>query len=105
MPRAQRTETLLDAHEVAQRLGVSVHAVRVWTRRGRLPAVRLGRVVRYDPRSVDAVLARGDLDARDTRSPAAWAIREAQRYLAVLGGDIEIARAALDAAAYDEEGH
>jgi excisionase family DNA binding protein len=88
--------TLLSAHDVAGRLGVSIHAVRTWTRSGKLRAIRLGRRVRYDPRTIDALLASGGLGLPASRTPLPWTIRAAAQYLAELGGDIEMARAALD---------
>lgn|SRR5262249_42194128 len=87
---------LLSAADVARRLGVTLHAIRAWTRSGKLRAVRLGRSVRYDPRTIDALLAAGGLGVPAARTPAPWTVRLAARFLAELGGDIQIARAALD---------
>jgi excisionase family DNA binding protein len=87
---------LLSAGDVARRLGVSLHAVRAWTRAGRLCAIRLGRRVRYDPRTIEVLVASGGLGLPASRTPLPWTIRAAARYLAELGGDIEVARAALD---------
>jgi excisionase family DNA binding protein len=87
---------LLSASDVATRLGVSLPAVRAWTRAGRLRAIRLGRRVRYDPRTIEVLVASGGLGLPASRTPLPWTIRAAARYLAELGGDIEVARAALD---------
>ena len=93
---ADRSSALLNAWDVATRLGVSVHAVRAWTRTGKLRPIRLGRRIRYEPRIIDLLLAAGGLGIPADRSPMPWTIRAAARYLAELGGDIEMARAALD---------
>jgi excisionase family DNA binding protein len=91
-----RGSALLSAGDVATRLGVSVHAVRAWTRAGRLRAIRLGRRVRYDPRTIEVLLGSGGLGTT-TRTPLPRVLRAAQRYLTEdCDGDLDIARAALD---------
>jgi excisionase family DNA binding protein len=49
---------LVSAKEVACRLGVDPHFVRALARDGRLPSVRVGRLVRFDPRDVEAFIKR-----------------------------------------------
>jgi excisionase family DNA binding protein len=88
--------TLWSARDVASRLGVSLPAVRTWTRAGKLRGIRLGRRVLYDPRTIDALLASGGLGVPAARSPMPWAFRAAARYLADLGGDVALARQCLD---------
>ena len=44
------TDRLLDASEVAERLGVPVSWVRESARAGAMPCVRFGRYVRFDLR-------------------------------------------------------
>lgn len=51
------TDRLLDAAEVAARLGVPTSWVRESVRSGAIPHVRLGRYVRFDPADVDTWLA------------------------------------------------
>lgn len=46
-------DRLLEAHEVAEILNVPTSWVRSATRAGTLPAVRLGRWVRYDRADLD----------------------------------------------------
>src|SRR5262249_27042555 len=92
----ERSSGLLSAAMVAQRLGVTVHAVRAWTRSGKLRAVRLGRSVRYDPRTIDALLAAGGLGIPASRTLAPWMVGRAAKYLADVGGNLEIAYVALD---------
>ena len=50
------TDPLLDAHEVADWLGVPVSWVRESTRSGAMPCVQLGRYRRYDRADVQAWL-------------------------------------------------
>jgi excisionase family DNA binding protein len=95
---------LLSAREAAAYLGCSEAGVRRWVARGRLRGVRVGRALRIARSDLDAIVVRGGLDrpvAGDedntpARSPLPWTLRAAARYLAELGGDIEVARAALD---------
>lgn len=53
-PRFSRNadDRLLDAHELAARLGLPVSWVYAQTRAGRIPAVRLGRYYRYRPSAI-----------------------------------------------------
>jgi excisionase family DNA binding protein len=51
------TRRLVDAAEVAERLGVPVSWVRESTRSGAMPAVPLGRYWRYDLDDIDAWIA------------------------------------------------
>ncbi len=58
---------LLSVGELAERLGVSVTTIYTWTCRGRLPHVKVGRRVLFDPRAIEAWLAeraRPDVPAR-----------------------------------------
>ena len=50
------SDRLLDAREVAPRLGVPVSWVRESARSGAMPCVRLGRYVRFDLADVEAWL-------------------------------------------------
>ena len=50
------TDRLLDAKEVADRLGVPESWVRESARSGAIPCVRLGRYVRFDLADVEAWL-------------------------------------------------
>ena len=52
------TDRLLDAQDVAERLGVPVSWVRESARTGAMPCVRLGRYVRFDLADVEAWLER-----------------------------------------------
>jgi excisionase family DNA binding protein len=49
-------ERLLTAREVADRLGLTPETVLRWTRRGELPAFKLGSALRYREAALDAWL-------------------------------------------------
>jgi excisionase family DNA binding protein len=51
--------TLMDARQVSKRLGVRLHRVYELIREGRLPCVRLGRQVRFDPNALEDFIASG----------------------------------------------
>lgn len=51
-----RAERLLEVAHVAHRLSVSPEYVRRLVRRGQLPAIRLARQIRIDPRDLDAFI-------------------------------------------------
>jgi excisionase family DNA binding protein len=54
----QAGRTLMTAEEVAERLGgVSVKWVWAQSRAGKIPHVRLGRLLRYRPEKIEAWLA------------------------------------------------
>jgi excisionase family DNA binding protein len=53
-PTAASTEALVDAAEMARRLGVHTSWVRNEARVGRLPFVQLGRWIRFNPAEVFA---------------------------------------------------
>ena len=50
-------EPFLTAPEVAARLHVTAQTVRNWIDQGTLPAIRVGRAFRVNPRDVDVLLA------------------------------------------------
>lgn len=61
------TGRLLDAAEVADRLGVPVSWVRESARSGAIPCVRLGRYVRFDMADVEEWLERCKQPGRPIR--------------------------------------
>jgi excisionase family DNA binding protein len=52
-------ESLLTTNDVARLLGCTPAAVRKWRAQGRLPAVKLGRLVRYRGDDVQRVASKG----------------------------------------------
>ena len=48
------TDRLLNEHETAEQLGISVNTLRTWRRQARGPRwIKLGRTVRYKPADLD----------------------------------------------------
>jgi excisionase family DNA binding protein len=60
--RVDMPEVLLDVNGLAVRLGVSVKFVRKLVDQRRVPFVRIGRLVRFDPTAVTAWLASNRVD-------------------------------------------
>jgi excisionase family DNA binding protein len=60
--RVDMPEALLDVNGLAVRLGVSVKFVRKLVDQRRVPFVRIGRLVRFDPTAVTAWLASNRVD-------------------------------------------
>lgn len=56
---ADQVRSLVDANEVAQRLGMGKWAVYDLAKRGTLPHVRIGRRVRFDPAQIETWIANG----------------------------------------------
>lgn len=52
-------EPLMRVTEVARELNTSIWTVRYWVRKGLLPAVRVGRELRFDPSLVDRIRREG----------------------------------------------
>ncbi len=50
---------LATAAQVAERLNTSPRTIRRYADAGVLPAVRVGHLLRFDPKDVDAVIAAG----------------------------------------------
>lgn len=72
------TDRLLDAKEVAARLGVSESWVREAARTGALPCVRLGRYVRFDPDDVERWIETCKTPGRSIRLRSHDAVRAAE---------------------------
>ena len=47
---------LLDVKELDRRSGISMHTWRLWLRQGRLPVIRVGRLVRVDERDYETFI-------------------------------------------------
>jgi len=59
-------DRLLDVHEAAEVMRVSVYTIRAWIRQGKLKATKLGRLVRLEPREVMRLISGGRLIAKNT---------------------------------------
>lgn len=57
-PNRTRRE-YLTADEVAAILGVSAQSVRRWAKKGELPAIRIGKLWRFDPAVIREVRKKG----------------------------------------------
>ena len=61
---------LLSAREARARLGIAERTLRNWTRpHGPIPAVRVGRRVLYDPRTLDRFIAEREADGAAPPAP------------------------------------
>jgi excisionase family DNA binding protein len=74
---AAKPTSLLSTRDVARRLNLAERTVRHYAHTGLLPALRLGGVIRFDPRDVDAALeqarTRGGLTRPRRSGPASAA--------------------------------
>jgi excisionase family DNA binding protein len=59
-------ERLLNASDVARKLGIPVRQIHYHARMGNLPAVRLGRAVRFVESRVDRWMAEGGCGSAET---------------------------------------
>lgn len=59
METMEKTATLMDARQVAQRLGLRLPRTYELIRTGTIPAVRIGRQVRVDPVALEEWIAAG----------------------------------------------
>jgi hypothetical protein len=91
------SEQLITLREAQRRAGLGLRQLERARAQGELTLYRVGGWRRVRWLDVETWLARQCRAAIPGRTPMPWALRAAARYLAELGGDIEIARAALDA--------
>jgi excisionase family DNA binding protein len=64
----RRTRKLIAITQVAERLGVSVRYVRRLVHERRIPFIKLGHLVRFDPDEIDAWIERSRRPPRDDPS-------------------------------------
>lgn len=60
MTNAEPQPPMLTIQATASHAGVSVRTIQRWTRQGRLPHVRVGRVLRYPADALDGMLIDAD---------------------------------------------
>lgn len=65
---------LLEADELARALGLAKHTIYRWGKAGRIPAIRLGRKVRYILADVIATLRAASLPSGETVPPKSMAV-------------------------------
>ena len=56
--KLNRMDGLLDSKQVIGILGVHICTLQIWTRRGEIPFLRVGRSVRFDPAQLATWLAK-----------------------------------------------
>jgi len=54
--QSESERNLMGAREIAQTLGVSVNTIRTWVWQKQIPYLKVGRLVRFDIREIDAWL-------------------------------------------------
>jgi excisionase family DNA binding protein len=61
--KLNRMDGLLDSKQVIGILGVHICTLQIWTRRGEIPFLRVGRSVRFDPAQLAIWLAKRQIGA------------------------------------------
>lgn len=51
---------LLNVKQVSEMLSISVHTVYKWAENGRLPAIKLGYTLRFDPERIEKFITNGE---------------------------------------------
>ena len=64
---SQTRRKLLTTQEFAEALGLSPKTIRQWTWMRKVPYVRVGRAIRFQPSTVDEILERGTVPALEGR--------------------------------------
>jgi excisionase family DNA binding protein len=53
-------KNLLTVKQVSEMLGISIHTAYKWAKSGRLPTVKLGYLLRFDPDRIEKFIANGE---------------------------------------------
>jgi excisionase family DNA binding protein len=53
-------KNLLTVKQVSEMLSISVHTAYKWAESGRLPAIKLGYTLRFDPERIEKFIAKGE---------------------------------------------
>lgn len=53
-------KNLLTIKQVSEMLNISVHTAYKWSASGKLPSVKLGYTLRFDPDRIEKVIAKGE---------------------------------------------
>jgi excisionase family DNA binding protein len=70
---AKPAGTLMDIEAVATRLGISVRYVRRLVAERRIPYVKFGHLLRFDPGDIEAWIEKAKVDALWPPTPGRWA--------------------------------
>jgi excisionase family DNA binding protein len=54
-------KNLLTVKQVSEMLSISVHTAYKWAESGRLPAIKLGYTLRFDPERIEKFIAKGEM--------------------------------------------
>ena len=65
MGRIESLAALVGIDDAARTLGVSVYTLRRWIAQQRVPFVRLGRCVRFDPHALAQFIETNSVEARE----------------------------------------
>ncbi len=52
-------KNLLTVKHVSEMLSISVHTVYKWAENGKLPSIKIGYLLRFDPDRIEAFIAKG----------------------------------------------
>ena len=63
-PGHERRPGLVSVVAAADRIGISPYTVRTWTRLGRIPHIRLGRRILFDPSDLERFIQVNRVEAR-----------------------------------------
>ena len=58
------TRRLVDVNEIASYMGLSAHTVYTWVSQRRIPFTKVGRLTRFDLRSIDEWIAKHSVSPR-----------------------------------------
>jgi excisionase family DNA binding protein len=53
------TKKLLTAKQVADSLSISVHTAYKWAENGKLPSIKIGYLLRFDPERIEQFIRKG----------------------------------------------
>jgi excisionase family DNA binding protein len=90
------SEQLITLREAARRIGLGLRQLDRACAHGELALYRVGGWRRVRWLDVEAWLNHQRATTTSQRSPLPWTLRAAERYLAALDNDIELARVCLD---------
>lgn len=70
MENIELKQKLVNKHDISIRYGVSERTIQCWMEQGRIPYLKIGYLVRFDPEACDRALAQFNVTTRALRSCA-----------------------------------
>ena len=67
MPAVKRACNLKSLFQAAEELGVTVNTLRAWIYRRKIPYLKIGRCVRVSDETIQQIISRGTMPAREER--------------------------------------